>query len=88
MKYEFIFISIAILIYNLKTMFHIIGAIAGTFIAFIFPARKPASHIIYLPGSNLNSFNILKSLKSILTIDLLLNLKSEMKWIAEAKKEK
>lgn len=29
-----------------------------------------------------------KSLKSILTIDLLLNLKSEMKWIAEAKKEK
>ena len=30
-------IAIAILIYNLKTMFHIIGAIAGTFIAFIFP---------------------------------------------------
>ncbi len=29
-----------------------------------------------------------KSLKSILTIDLLLNLKSEMKWIAEQKKEK
>ena len=30
-------VAIAILIYNLKTMFHIIGTIAGTFIAFIFP---------------------------------------------------
>ena len=30
-------VVIAILIYNLKTMFHIIGTIAGTFIAFIFP---------------------------------------------------
>ena len=30
-------VAMAILIYNLKTMFHIIGTIAGTFIAFIFP---------------------------------------------------
>ena len=30
-------VAMAILIYNLKTMFHIIGMIAGTFIAFIFP---------------------------------------------------
>ena len=30
-------VAIAILIYNLKTMFHIIDTIAGTFIAFIFP---------------------------------------------------
>ena len=30
-------VAIAILIYNIKTMFHIIGTIAGTFIAFILP---------------------------------------------------
>ena len=30
-------VAIAILIYNLKTLFHIIGTIAGTFIAFILP---------------------------------------------------
>jgi amino acid permease len=30
-------VAIAILIYNIKTMFHVIGTIAGTFIAFILP---------------------------------------------------
>ena len=30
-------VGIAILIYNLKTMFHVIGTIAGTTIAFILP---------------------------------------------------
>ena len=49
-------VAIAILIYNIKTMFHIVGTIAGTFIAFILPnifyirivriSRKKASLVL------------------------------------------